>query len=178
MERKVGDIVQVKNLDWYNENKNEEGKIKFDQVSFIKEMEHFCGSVFKITEIRSSCYVVKGTNFVFTEEMIEPYSFELKEINPEDMRGYENSNVLTGRFIPIKYASILTFPLYLAVKKEEPSFEVLQKVLVRNYVSEEWSLSLFVRERSEGTGKFECLNGICWDCCIPYEGNEHLLGKL
>lgn len=40
---------------------------------------------------------------------------------------------------------------------------------------ERWKLHLFSRE-SGGDNKYECLGGVGFSQCIPYEGNEHLLG--
>lgn len=66
--------------------------------------------------------------------------------------------------------------------KEEPKYEFkpFDKVLVRDDENEKWNISLFAREivdDSDGLSyKYECSNGILWDYCIPFEGNEHLLG--
>lgn len=40
---------------------------------------------------------------------------------------------------------------------------------------ERWKLHLFSRE-SGGDNKYECLGGVGFSQCIPYEGHEHLLG--
>lgn len=66
--------------------------------------------------------------------------------------------------------------------EEKPKYEFkpFDKVLVRNDENEEWNISLFARETtdySDGlTYEYECCNGILWNYCIPFEGNEHLLG--
>nr|UVY07123.1 MAG: hypothetical protein [Bacteriophage sp.] len=66
--------------------------------------------------------------------------------------------------------------------KEEPEYEFkpFDKVLVRDEGDKEWHISLFAREivdDSDGLSyKYECSNGTLWDCCIPFEGNECLLG--
>lgn len=38
-----------------------------------------------------------------------------------------------------------------------------------------WNLHLFARVREEEY-KYECLGGLRYKECIPYQGNEHLLG--
>ena len=48
------------------------------------------------------------------------------------------------------------------------------KVLVRNYIHEEWNIEFFRRRNDEK--RFETLIGI-YNQCIPYESNEHLLHK-
>lgn len=65
-------------------------------------------------------------------------------------------------------------------KKPKYEFKPFDKVLVRDEDDKEWHISLFAREivdDSDGLSyKHECSNGTLWDCCIPFEGNEHLLG--
>lgn len=66
--------------------------------------------------------------------------------------------------------------------EEEPKYEFkpFDKVLVRDEGDKEWHISLFAREivdDSDGLPyEYECSNGTLWDCCIPFEGNECLLG--
>lgn len=61
--------------------------------------------------------------------------------------------------------------------KEEPKYEFkpFDKVLVRRTNQERWKVHLFSRESVEDN-KYECLGGVGFSQCIPYEGNEHLLG--
>lgn len=47
------------------------------------------------------------------------------------------------------------------------------KVLVRDHNNEIWRPDLFGRITNDG--RFACI-GMAWEQCIPYEGNEHLLG--
>ena len=65
-------------------------------------------------------------------------------------------------------------------EKPEYEFKPFDKVLVRDEDDKEWHISLFAREivdDSDGLSyKHECSNGTLWDCCIPFEGNEYLLG--
>ena len=48
------------------------------------------------------------------------------------------------------------------------------KVLVRDVDHYEWEGAIFGRYDGK---KFFTIGGLDWGCCIPYEGNEHLLGK-
>lgn len=65
-------------------------------------------------------------------------------------------------------------------EKPKYDFKPFDKVLVRDEDDKEWHISLFAREivdDSDGLSyKYECSNGTLWDCCIPFEGNECLLG--
>lgn len=62
------------------------------------------------------------------------------------------------------------------VELEEPKpkhvFHPFEKVLVRNYDCETWRINHFGQEVLDA---YVCENG-SWYQCIPYEGNEHLLG--
>lgn len=64
---------------------------------------------------------------------------------------------------------------YLLDEMPKHDFKPFERVLVRRTNQERWKLHLF----SRGSGiyeEFECLGGVTFSQCIPYEGNEHLLG--
>lgn len=65
-------------------------------------------------------------------------------------------------------------PFSSKIKYDKSNFEPFCKVLVRNYDKETWAISLFSHiERYQM--RYHCLNGE-YIQCIPYFGNEHLLG--
>lgn len=60
------------------------------------------------------------------------------------------------------------------VKKEpEPEFKPFDRVLGRDYESGTWKADFFSHMTSNS--EFRCISDI-WNCCIPYDGNEHLVG--
>ena len=64
---------------------------------------------------------------------------------------------------------------YLLDEMPKHDFKPFERVLVRRTNQERWKLHLF----SRGSGiydEYECLGGVTFSQCIPYEGNEHLLG--
>lgn len=61
----------------------------------------------------------------------------------------------------------------VAAQETKPQFKPFDKVLVRGVDEQEWECSLF-SHITEG-GYYVCV-GSWWLQCIPYEGNEHLLG--
>lgn len=81
--------------------------------------------------------------------------------------------------------------LFLALKKENKAWDAekkqivdlkpkvelkpFDKVLVRDYNYSAWKVSLF-GYKSPNNNYYYCCNGSSWIYCIPYEGNEHLLG--
>lgn len=52
-------------------------------------------------------------------------------------------------------------------------FKPFDKVLVRDYNDNEWKCDFFSNMNEHGY--YNCINS-WWHQCIPYDGNEHLLG--
>lgn len=59
---------------------------------------------------------------------------------------------------------------------KEHQFKPFDKVLVRNSNDEPWHMNLF-SHIVDTSYKYVCLVN-AWTQCIPYEGNEHLLGII
>lgn len=58
--------------------------------------------------------------------------------------------------------------------KKELQFKPFEKVLVRDSIDDVWRASFFSHIK-EDDGRY-VTTGLRWKFCIPYEGNEHLLG--
>jgi hypothetical protein len=79
MKYKVGDKVRIKSLDWYNANKDENGRVYCDYIGFCKEMTKYCGKVLTIMTIGNQDIGSKQKYFMhetdcawgFTDDMIE-----------------------------------------------------------------------------------------------------------
>ncbi len=54
-------------------------------------------------------------------------------------------------------------------------FEPFQKILVRDNDCDNWRCGFFSHMRENKFFKYAATEGV-WMKCIPYEGNEHLLG--
>lgn len=59
-------------------------------------------------------------------------------------------------------------------KKPEHEFKPFDHVLVRDDDEQHWICDFFSNVEEDRT--FCCVGGT-WHQCIPYEGNEHLVGK-
>lgn len=59
------------------------------------------------------------------------------------------------------------------IMKQE--FKPFDKVLVRDKITEPWEIGIFSHHVQEGIYKYYCMK-TCYRYCIPYEGNEYLLG--
>lgn len=80
MKYNVGDRVLIKSIDWYNENKDEFGEVRF----FVKSMIQYCGSILTIETKTEDYYQVKENIFWWTDEMIEGLVKEETEPKYED----------------------------------------------------------------------------------------------
>lgn len=78
-------------------------------------------------------------------------------------RGFERSWDKSGKWIG---------DLVLEVSDNEPQFKPFDRVLVRDEDDEIWDCDMFSLRYD---GKYWCIGGIKQQC-IPYEGNEHLVG--
>ncbi len=60
---------------------------------------------------------------------------------------------------------------------KEPEFKPFDRVLVRDDDDDEWHIDFFegMNKDKDEPCTYQCLNSF-WRHCIPYEGNEHLLG--
>jgi hypothetical protein len=56
MKYKEGDKVRIKDIDWYNENKNEDGTVEFEFHIFVPGMSKFCGKVLTVADVYTNFY--------------------------------------------------------------------------------------------------------------------------
>lgn len=61
------------------------------------------------------------------------------------------------------------------LKKKEPQFKPFEKVLTRDSESEEWGCTFYSHFDSKGRYHHITTSGM-FVMCIPFEGNEHLVG--
>ena len=102
MKYSVGDRVKIKSLDWYNENKDEDGNIELPTHIFISEMSQFCGKVVTIEDVfegvdDNEVYYMEEIDCGWTDEMIEGLVEEESKsgsaLNPIEPKS--NANCLT-----------------------------------------------------------------------------------
>ena len=82
-------------------------------------------------------------------------------------------------FIEKKHTRIfLDEVLSIEEPKKKCEFKPFDKVLVRDYIDiGKWIPRLFAEYDGDARyGKYETTDGNCYNFCIPYEGNEHLVG--
>jgi hypothetical protein len=62
------------------------------------------------------------------------------------------------------------------VKFDITTLKPYDEVLVRDIYEDYWRFATFGFYKEFGTHPFHTIGGIGFDCCIPYKGNEHLIG--
>lgn len=84
----------------------------------------------------------------------------------------ENENV--GHYFPYFVLEKVSAP---KPENKEHEFKPFDKVLVRNSKGEVWKPDIFLYIHKEMIldNEYRCAGGL-WEKCIPYEGNEHLVG--
>lgn len=177
---KKGDIVRIKSLDWYNNNKDEKGNVTVTgySCSFTKVLSELCGKCFVIDEVGGKGIYLDDLPYVFYEWMLELGKYELKPLDiTKNSIATNNPFLFNSAKKPISVCGIISIPLYVAVKVQEaPKFQPFQKVLVKDCeegIFGVWHCDLFSHISKEG--KYFTSSGM-WDECIPFEGNEHLVG--
>ena len=73
MKYKVGDKVRIKSLDWYDENKDNNGNVDCRNANFIPDMVIYCGDILTVRNINEdlSYYHMEGSQYAFKDEMID-----------------------------------------------------------------------------------------------------------
>ena len=80
MRYKRGDRVKIKSLDWYNDNKDQHGRVACGYHVFTEDMSKFCGCTMIICNITNLGVMTMGGNASYwTDEMIEGIAVDLQE---------------------------------------------------------------------------------------------------
>lgn len=150
------------------------GKLYDDGECIIfpsKEMRDWSKFAWKKGDVLiNSC----GFQCIFKEWASDDYTkFNGCYSNSRD--GYEDvSNAETAKFV--KLDNILN-PETLEIEKAQPKVELksLDMVLVRDYKDSEWYFDTFESMVPNCIYPYKCMMNL-WKYCIPYKGNEDLLG--
>lgn len=132
------------------------------------------------------CTRCGGTNVV-CEAIVNPNTGKIIDYLDESFMHAICSNceneVIISNIEGVKHEIDLRFHEFVEKTGKEPEYVECQivwkktgdEVLVRASNLGNWNLHLFARVREEEY-KYECLGGLRYKECIPYQGNEHLLG--
>ena len=183
-----GDAVQT-----YISNVEEKvgGKLNLKTLEIEKEQPEFKdGDIIVTTRVPSTCYakcifILKGDLYAKDSKA---HSYAFYNISNEHISFNVVDTLIRDREIRLATDSeklqlfdMLTIKgkYWDAEKKQvvdlkECPFKPFEKVLVRDYDNDVWRASFFSHTR-ETLGRY-ATTGLVWKQCIPYEGNEHLLG--
>lgn len=140
-----------------------------------------------IAEILKDC--PKGTKLyspLFGECELISIDYDHSSIYPITIKVGDDNHCFTKNglfFIEYVNAECMLFPsknnrdwLTFNASEKEYEFKPFDKVLVRDDNSVNWDIDLFSHINNDvDEFKYVCLDD-SWNKCIPYEGNEHLLG--
>ena len=171
-----------------NINKCFGGKLNLETLEIEKETEFKDGDIVFMREVKSefcsNCiFILRG------------------EYNGEEKALYHAFYNADDKFVCARYGSTrVHYNLRLATEEEKkqlfsalekegkrwdsdkkaivdlkPKVELkpFDKVLIRDFKDQAWQVSLF---GYKDANNYYCCNGSCWNQCIPYIGNESLLG--
>ena len=127
MKYKRGDRVKIKSLDWYNENKDQHGRVACGYHVFTEDMSKFCGCTMIVCRISNlGVMTMGGSASYWTDEMIEG----LADAEPQDkmislnkackvLKNTIVDDVFANRGSVIKYMSANEFIEYFRKAVEE-----------------------------------------------------------
>ena len=80
MKYKIGDKVRIKSLDWYNQNKDQHGRVACGYHVFTEEMSKFCGCTMIVCNRTNLGVMTMGGITEFTRDSFK-YGCETLEFN-------------------------------------------------------------------------------------------------
>ena len=171
---------------------------------YIRELEKRCGGVLNLKTLRIEKTNFKDGDVLFVKcndsAFIEIFEYSKKNGDLYDHASLDITNQIldiSGRYrigkdeiTEIRLATEAERQqLFSALEKEgkawdsdkkaivdfKPKVELkpFDRVLVRDFEDQAWQVSLFSYKDSDS---YYCCNGCAWNQCIPYIGNESLLG--
>ena len=105
MKYKVGNIVQIKSLDWYNKNKEEDGWVEEKHLSsFGFDMSEYCGRTAKIAAVVDEYYFIDIDNgrWCWCDYMFDEGIRLIKKKNPKEPIVISKNYILSDKLTYIE----------------------------------------------------------------------------
>lgn len=116
----------------------------------------------------------KGAAYIFTNK---DSSLTMRmDSDVSWFNSHTNTLISAADFLALTPEDVQDAPEDVQDKPKEPEFKPFQKVLVRDYDSDVWSAHIYSHRDENLTFIHRTVGGVGYHHCIPYEGNEHLLG--
>ena len=166
IERKLGGKLNLKTLEIEKQSEFKDGDI------LVAEEDNYYDKVIFIAAIKDD----------IVSKVLINVRYEDYEVNYNEYRFGRNRNLRLATDSEKKqlFSALTKEGKYWDTEKKqvmdlkEHQFKPFEKVLVRDSYEDEWRASFFSNIR-EGYAKY-VTTGLVWKFCIPYKGNEHLLG--
>lgn len=160
IERKLGGILNLETL----EIEKTQPEFKDGDIVVYGESVAICRRFYKYTlSFYVSLNEMFGLLFADEVESSEEYRFATEEEKQQLFDALEKE----GKAWDAEKKQIVDI-------KKEHQFKPFEKVLVRDSIDDVWRASFFSHIK-ENDGRY-VTTCVTWKFCIPYEGNEHLLG--
>ena len=166
IERKLGGKLNLKTLEIEKQSEFKDGDILvaeednyYDKVIFIAAIKDDIVSK-ALINVRYKDYEVNYNEYRFGRNR------NLRLATDSEKNRLFSALIKEGKAWDAEKKQIVDLKKY--------QFKPFEKVLVRDSYEDEWRASFFSHIR-EGYAKY-VTTGLVWKLCIPYEGNEHLLG--
>ena len=171
---------------------------------YIRELEKRCGGVLNLKTLRIEKPNFKDGDVLFVKcndsAFIEIFEYSKKNGDLYDHASLDITNQILDISGKYRISKDEITELRLATEEEKKQFfsalakkgkawdsdkksivdlkpkvelKPFDKVLVRDFEDQAWQVSLFSYKDSDS---YYCCNGCAWNQCIPYIGNESLLG--
>ncbi len=167
--KKLFDKMEEAGYKWNADTlKLEKIKPKFKEGDIIEldNVLYLTTGIVKNDKLQTCCLMMETTINVYEPE------FNKGLLNIATLATKEKRNKFYSALI--RYGYEYDKNQHKLVKQEFKPFEM---VLVRNDANKKWSIELFsYYDEEDKLFPYVCLDG-CYHYCIPYEGNEYLLGK-
>ena len=167
IERKLGGKLNLKTLEIEKQSEFKDGDILvaeednyYDKVIFIAAIKDDIVSK-ALINVRYEDYEVNYNEYRFG------YNRNLRLATDSEKKQLFSALTKEGKAWDTEKKKVIDI-------KKEHQFKPFEKVLVRDSYEDKWRASFFSNIR-EGYAKY-VTTGLVWKFCIPYEGNEHLLG--
>lgn len=191
MKYKAGDRVRIKSIDWYNENKNIQGDIWFDNTVFVEEQSFYCGCELTILSIKYNSYCVVENDYYWTDEMIEGLVEESLLTAPNFKEGFfiheKDMKCTTEIICPDDYifkdenGNVINATKIVLEKKEKKYpkiFEECKRIMGIELWNTLWGEDVTeYEEQTEGLIDAIIILKVCRDAYWKIAGEEMGLGK-
>lgn len=180
--RKNGEVMLFPSKEMRDWNKFawKKGDVLINSIGvfcIFKEFSCYPYTTFIAVFVNNADIVINGPVIEVTQEWNKASNEDAEKyieyINADIEKANRKLNLET---LEVESVSKRPEPTYKKVSDPpEHEFEPFERVLVRDVDTDKWTVDLYGFKENNDDYVYQCVGGCCV-YCIPYEGNEHLLG--